>query len=412
LTHDRAFLEELLRSWVSRDLLDSTTGDRLLADVAARFSATAVLAETDRSEAAERSRFSVGVWILFSLGTVALAAAIGVWFAREWGEWGRIVRILASIGVPVLLAAAGLFYFSEGPRRFPALARVFLTLSAIATLTATNLLAATYDFHPRHALITFVEALLFGVLAFLADSALLLWTSAITLSIAFGFEIYSTWGFTWLGIERPVPFVGLGFAVILVALLLRRRESRLAGHLLVAGSLMMLIALFFLSLKGFDHHEPRPTGEAIASWVVLFAPYALALGLLAWLATMGSRSSSGGAMTFARAAVVPLFSLLILLALSSLWPERLYQRSWVDTALFTLATLAAAIFGVQVRSPGLINVAVVFFAIDVFARFSEWFWDEMPAVYFFGLMGLLLILGGISLEKLRRRLLRRIAVQP
>jgi uncharacterized membrane protein len=382
---------------MSRGLLDLAAGDRLLDDIGSR------LAQPG-DEAARQSRFSVGVWILFSLGTVALAAALGVWFAREWGEWGRWIRMLAAIGVPAGLAGASAFYLSEGPRQFPALGKVFLTLTAVATLSATNLLAATYDFHPRHAAITFLEAVLFGILAVFVDSALLLWTSVITLSIAFGFEVYSSWGCTWLSLERPVPFIGLGFAVVAMALLLRKQHPRLGGQLVVAGALMTELALFFLSLKGFDLSQPRATSATVTSWIVLFSPFLLALLLLA---AAGLRSE--GKDSFGRAALVPFFALLLLFALSSLWPERLYQRSWVDTCLFTLATLAAVFFGIRVRSAGLINVAVVFFAFDVFARFSEWFWDEMPAVYFFGMMGLLLILGGMSLEKLRRRLVRRIA---
>ena len=397
MTDEHTPLEQQIRSWTSRGLLTPALADRLLEDVASR-------TRNPDKDAAQHSRFSVGVWILFSLGTVALAAALGVWFAREWGEWGRWIRVLASIGVPAALAWAGVFYLSEGPRRFPALGKVFLTLTAVATLSATNLLAGTYDFHPRHALMTFLEALLFAILALLADSALLLWTSVVTLSIAFGFEVYSSWGYTSLSLERPVPFVGLGLGVVVVALVLRKWDSRLSNQLVVAGALISEIALFFLSLKAFDHRWPGGTHETVASWIVLFSPFLIALLLLGAVSLR-----SGGRESFGRAALIPFFSLLLLFALSSLWPERFYQRSWVDTSLFTLATLATVFFGIQIRSSGLINVAVVFFAIDVFARFSEWFWDEMPAVYFFGMMGLLLILGGISLEKLRRRLIRRIA---
>ena len=397
MTDARVLLEDQIRSWTTRGLLDSAQATRLLDDVA---SGAGAPAEAD----SEQSRFSVGVWILFSLGTVALAAALGVWFAREWGEWGRWIRVLASVGVPAALAGAAVYYLSEGPRQFPALGRVFLTLTAVATLSSTNLLAATYDFHPRHAVMTFVEAALFGVLAYLADSALLLWTSVITLSIAFGFEVYSSWGYTMLSLERPIPFVGLGLALVVLALVLRKWHARLANQMLVAGGLITELALFFVSLKAFDFGQRPATPETVASWVVLFSPFVIALGLLAVVSLR-----PGGRGSFGRAALIPFFSLLLLFALSSLWPERFYQRSWVDTCLFTLATLATVIFGVQVRSAGLINIGVVFFAVDVFARFSEWFWDELPAVYFFGTMGILLILGGISLEKVRRHLIRKIA---
>ena len=393
----REAIETQIRDWTARGLLDAAQRDRLLADLAAQ------AAPASAREEQAGSRFSVGVWILLSLGTVALAAALGVWFAREWGNWGRLTRIAISIAIPTALGLAGLFYLRSGPRNFPALGKVFLTLTAIATLSATNLLAAAYDFHPRHATMTFFEAALFFTMAFLADSALLLWTAVITLSVAFGFEVYSCAGWTAISLQRPVAFVGLGLAIVAAGLFARFRAQRLGEQLLVAGTLMAEFALFLLSLKAFDDREAPGGQAALAAWIVLFAPFAVVLALL----VVAARRRPGAA-SFARSAMIPLLSLTLLFALSSLWPGRFYERSWVDTTLFTLATLGGAFFGVQVASAGVINVSVVFFAVDVFSRFSEWLWDEMPAFYFFGLMGLLLILGGLSLERVRRRLIRKI----
>ncbi len=393
----RGILEAQVRDWTRRGLLDATHQERLLGDLADQATPTGAREEESKS------RFSVGVWILLSLGTVALAAALAIWFARDWGGWGRPTRIAISLAIPAALGLAGLFFLRPGPRGFPALGKVFLTLTAIATLSATNLLAAAYDFHPRHATMTFVEAALFFAMAFLADSALLLWTAVATLSVAFGFEVYSSSGCSEISLQRPLPFVGLGLAILAAGLLARPRARRLGGQLLVAGTLMAELALFLLSLKAFDDRLGRVGDTPILAWIVLFAPFTLALGILVVAARRG-----GGEASFARSALVPLLSLLLLFALSSLWPGRFYERSWVDTTLFTLATLAGAFFGVQVASSGVINVSVVFFAVDVFSRFSEWLWDEMPAFYFFGLMGLLLILGGIALERVRRRLIRSI----
>lgn len=393
----RQVLESHVRGWGNAGLLDGAQRDRILADIAITYGPAR--AGQDQT----KTRFSVGVWILLSLGTLAMAAALAAWFARDWGDWGRLTRVLLSLGVPAVLALAGLFSLKPGPRSFPALGKVFLTLTAIATLSATSLLSESYDFHPRHAAMTFVEAALFAVMAFLVDSALLLWTAVITLSVAFGFEVYSCWGSTWISIARPLPFVGLGLAILVGGLLARGVSRRLGEQLLVAGTLMTQTALYLLSLKAFDFREPRPTGEMIGAWLVLFAPFALALLLLG-----AAARRRRGEVTFARAAAIPLLSMLLLFALSSLWPGRFYERSWVDGVLFTLATIAGAFFGVQAGSPAVINVSVVFFALDVFSRFSEWFWEEMPAVSFFSLMGLLLILGGIALERVRRRLVRRI----
>jgi len=382
---DHESLEERIRDWQRRELIDDETSRALLADIRAS-EARATVADSDEP------RFSVGITILLSLGTVAMSAAVAVWFAREWGEWSRPIRLALAVSVPALLGIVGVIYKD----RFPALARVFLTLAAIATLSATALLAAMYDLHPRHAIMTFTQAGVFLAMALVVESALLAWTGVLALSVAFGFEVTQSWGGFEI-FERPIPYVGFGLLVIGAGFLLRRWQPRIAGHIVIVGALHAYISMFTIALD-FSSIS-RTSGSTVQMWLTLLAPFGIAMGVIlyGWIARKAD---------FERAIFIPLFSLLLLFALASLWPERWYQHSWVDVTLFTIATLAGAYLGVVARSPGLINVSVVFFAIDVLTRFVDWFWDVMPGFLFFGTMGVLLILGGISLEGVRRKLIR------
>ena len=382
-------LEAQIRDWQQRGFLSVPAAEELMADVRTRYG--------DRiAEPRAEQRLNVGIWILLSLGTVALAAAVGVWLAREWGEWSHALRVGLSLAVPTIFALLGLYFHQSAKRNFPALGRVCFTLAAVATLSVTTLLAAMYDLHPRHAVMTFIESGLFLVLAALIDSALLLWVGLIALAMAFSFEVSTSWG-GWICLERPIPFVGFGLVVLGIGLLVRQTHRRLGGHVVIFGALESFLALFVIAL---EHSSFPRTGETTSQmWITLFVPYLIGLGVIAY------RWAKHSAV-FERAIFVPFLSLLVLMALASLWPERWYQRSWVDTTLFTLATLAGAYLGVVARSAALINVSVVFFALDVFDRFIEWFWDVMPGFVFFGLMGALLIIGGISLERVRRALVR------
>jgi uncharacterized membrane protein len=387
-------MQQQLRDWFDRGLIDAETFERLKADLASR-TAAAPATSVD-----SRARFSLGVWILFSLGTVALSAAIAVWFAREWGEWGSLTRVTAALTLPLLLGLTGAGLFRPGRYEFPEMGRVFLTLAAVATYSATVLLAAMYDLHPRHATMTFAQAALYAVLAFTARSALLLWTGMALLVVAYGFEVNSAWMVDWA--ERPVAFVGLGLVMIVTAMISRRIDRRLGENAIVAGALVLFIALLNLSIE-----TTAQTAVVTARmWITLAVPY------LAAIAAVGFLWRRRGEASFERHAFVPLLSLLVIFSLASLWPERLGEQSWVDSTLFTLATVAGAYLGVSVRSASLINVSVVFFAIDVLRRYFDWFWDVLPGHLFFGTMGVILIGGGLALEKVRRRLVRRIEVTP
>jgi uncharacterized membrane protein len=383
-------MQQQLRDWHDRGLIDTATLERLIADL-----------DQTRPPAGSsgQSRFNLGVWILFSLGTVALAAAIAVWFAREWGEWGKATRVVLAPGVPLLLGLTAVWLFRPGRWFFPAMGRIFLTLAAVATYSATALLAAMYDLNPRHATMTLLQAVLFIALAFVAQSALLLWAGLALLVIGYGMEVDNAWMLEWQ--QRPVAFVGLGLAMVIVALVSRHRDRRLGENATVAGALVLFVSLMVLS---FDL-SARPTAVTVQMWVVLAVPYLVAVGVIAFVWLRSEQS-------FESHALIPLLSLLLLFALASAWPERFGQGSWVDSTLFTLATLAGAYVGVSARSPALINVSVIFFAVDVLRRYTDWFWEELPGHLFFGLMGILLVGGGLALDQVRRRLLRHAEVSP
>jgi uncharacterized membrane protein len=52
-----------------------------------------------------------------------------------------------------------------------------------------------------------------------------------------------------------------------------------------------------------------------------------------------------------------------------------------------------------------VNIGLLFFALDVVARYFDLFWELLPRSLFFVAGGLLLLLGGILLERKRRRIL-------
>jgi uncharacterized membrane protein len=54
-----------------------------------------------------------------------------------------------------------------------------------------------------------------------------------------------------------------------------------------------------------------------------------------------------------------------------------------------------------------LNTSLVFFAINIYTRFYEYFWDAMPKSLFFIVGGATLILGGVWVETMRRRIVRR-----
>jgi uncharacterized membrane protein len=75
--------------------------------------------------------------------------------------------------------------------------------------------------------------------------------------------------------------------------------------------------------------------------------------------------------------------------------------------LLTLLTSAGIYLGIAWESAVFLNTSLVFFAINIYTRFYEYFCDAMPKSLFFIVGGATLILGGVWVETMRRRIVRR-----
>ncbi|HXE42603.1 MAG TPA: hypothetical protein VN516_06225, partial [Candidatus Baltobacteraceae bacterium] len=97
--------------------------------------------------------------------------------------------------------------------------------------------------------------------------------------------------------------------------------------------------------------------------------------------------------------------------------ERYYRwgESWNYVAgaigLFVFCLLQIQI-GLQLRSPFLVNLGVVFIALDIIAAYCDLFGSMARTGVMFLISGIFLIVFGIYLEKKRRKLMKRMKSPP
>jgi len=82
----------------------------------------------------------------------------------------------------------------------------------------------------------------------------------------------------------------------------------------------------------------------------------------------------------------------------------------VNLLLFC-SIVAVVVLGYSGAESVLINTALVFFVLDVIARYFDFFWDMLPKSVFFMAGGLLLLAGGSLLERSRRRMMQEMKVR-
>ncbi len=91
---------------------------------------------------------------------------------------------------------------------------------------------------------------------------------------------------------------------------------------------------------------------------------------------------------------------------------------WGQSWTYLIASLALFVFcllqiqvGLQQRSPFLVNLGVVFIALDILAAYLDLFGSMARTGVMFLISGIFLIVFGIYLEKKRRRLMNQIKSQ-
>ena len=109
--------------------------------------------------------------------------------------------------------------------------------------------------------------------------------------------------------------------------------------------------------------------------------------------------------------ILGLFILMgIVLYLSLSFPEMSSKAFKGGFRLFFNILFALEIFGLIIlgfikRYPTYVNIGLLFFALDVVARYFDLFWALLPRSLFFIIGGLFLLFGGILLERKRRKIL-------
>ncbi len=79
--------------------------------------------------------------------------------------------------------------------------------------------------------------------------------------------------------------------------------------------------------------------------------------------------------------------------------------SLTSNILFAGAIIGMIVLGFARKAAFYINVGLLFFVLDVFARYFDFFWKMLPRSLFFVIGGLMLIFGSLLLERKRKRVL-------
>lgn len=396
-------LREGLAAWREQGLIGAEQYDRLLANTGAASPAPRTAASDD-AMARERT-LGRGVAILVNLGAVVLAAGLIAFFASNWIEFGHPAKVASLLLMTAGFYAAGVEFSELGRWRFPTLGLALVFLGCVMFGAAILLLGLIYGLRVQHAWSLLIDAGVWLGTAYVLRSRLILFLGLIGLVAWFGAEVGYLWGGYWVYLGRPFHFLGLGACLLAVSgLHAWRGNRRFSASYALVGLLLVYLAALILSIVDVQREFRAVEWQApTAVWFMLLAPYLLTAVALAVIHLYWRRTS------LTDPSVLLTLGLCVLLLLLSIIAWTPGHRETYFILLLTILTAGGIYLGVAWESPVVLNTSMVFFAINVYTRFYEYFWPAMPKSLFFIVGGAVLIAGGVWAERVRRRVVRRFA---
>ena len=395
-------LREGLAAWREQGLISAEQHDRLLAHTAAPQAPRSPEPEDTLEQERKLGR---GVTILINLGAIILAAGLIVFFASNWIEFGRPVKIVSLLVLTAAFYVLGIELSEQGRWRLPTLGLALVFLGCVMFGADILLLALIYGLRAQHAWSLLIDTAVWLAIAYPLRSRLILFLGLIGAASWFGTEVGYLWGGYWIYLGRPFHFLGFGACLLAVSALHAWRGSRrFAAPYALVGLLLIYLSTLLLSIFDVQRGFRAVDWQAPASvWLMLAGPYVLAIVALTVIHFGWQRTS------LTDPPVILTLGLLVLLLLLSIVAWTPGPREAYFIVLLTLLTAGGIYLGIAWESPVLLNTSIVFFAINVYTRFYEYFWAAMPKSLFFIVGGALLIAGGVWVERVRRRIVRRFA---
>jgi len=337
------------------------------------------------------------------LGSILVGVGVILFIASNWSaipKWGRLLIVFSS-----MLSSYGFgFYFRYEAKTYPKVGASLILLGSIIFGAGMFLIAQIYHITVHYPNGPLLWGLFVLPLAYLLRFKSLISLAVLVLLIWLGMEASLRISYSEsLEIIMIIPlFLMAGLALWAVGLMHREWKSLriISSPYILIGSLITFFAGFNLTFDIFE------MGRGSGVFLV-FYPGIVILFLLALILRCLPEGKERG-WTPETFGLVILMAIVIFLSL--FFPRASYESMRGGLRLFFNILFALEIFGLIIlgfvrRYPTYVNIGLLFFSLDVFARYFDFFWELLPRSLFFIFGGLLLLFGGIILERKRRKIL-------
>ena len=387
----RRNLEKEIDLWVKEGIILPDQKERILA----RYR---VLKTVDEKTGSGKLITTVSI-----LGSILVGVGIILFIASNWSaipNWGRLFIVFSS-----MLASYGVgFYFRYEEKNYPKVGASLILLGSVIFGAGMFLIAQIYHITVHYPNGPLLWGLFVLPLAYLLRFKSLISLAVLVLLIWLGMEAnLQTHHSGYLQTTTMIPlFFMAGITLWGVGLAHKEWEALriVSSPYILIGTLVTFIAGYLLTFNLYG-------GRFESSGFFVFYPGIGVLFLGAVIVRFLAGEKEKGWIPETLGLIVLMISII---SLSLFFPKASSTSVRGDLRLFLNILFALEIVGLIIlgfirRYPVYVNIGLLFFALDVIARYFDFFWELLPRSLFFVLGGLLLLFGGVLLERKRRKIL-------
>lgn len=337
------------------------------------------------------------------LGSVLVGVGVILFVASNWSEipkWGKLFIIFSSMLTSYALG----FFLRHEKGNYPRVGASLILLGSIIYGAGIYLIAQIYHIsvhYPNGPLMWGLGVLPLGYLLrlkpllTLAIVDLLLWLGMESNFRITDISSYSTF------IVLVTLYLMAGICLWGLALMHKEIKGlrKISGPFFVFGVLITFASGFFFTFNVFR----RDFGsiDLTVFYIALAGMFLISLFARFFL----KEKEKGRLIESASLLVLMAAALFLAFFFSKPSSDMRKLCTIVSNIIYAVGIIGLIYLGYIRRYPLYVNIGLVFFVVNLFARYFDFFFRLLPRSLFFIIGGLMLIFGGIMLERKRRKIL-------
>lgn len=386
--------EKQIKEWLESGTITQEQAQKMMTDV-------------DQKSKEERSnKFIVAI---STIGAILLGIGAIIFVASNWVVMPDLIKVLILLG-----STFGAYYlgylFKYDKKNLPKVGVSLLFLGALLFGASIFLIAQIYHINANaHALILiWLIGVLPLVYAFRSEPITTL--SSLLFFIWIGLFIFRGSDLDeaiWLYL--PVIYLSAGMLLFSLGGLhyLKPPLTKIARIFRIAGMKIAILSLFLLTFQFFSSYiygyQLRDLGimEGISFQIMIGIMLFSSLSIIGLVINLLFNPSKSKTNTYENGIALGLLGFTLLFFF---FPTASNIYTIIYNLIFAGLTIFLIYIGYQRSDIKIVNMGIFWLSVFIFAKYFDFFWHLLDRSLFFIVGGLILVLGGIAMERKRRQI--------